>query len=314
MKYKYSIEDQINHFKSKGIKFSIMDEESAKDYLQNNTYFFKLKSYCKSFECNKKNQQYINVDFAYIVELSKLDMYLRSLIIKISLDTEHFLKVKLINDFTNNESENGYNIINLLFKNYPFIKNNIAVKAKDSACADLIYKYKDNWAIWNIVEVLSFGDFIKLFELYYQQYPDTKSSANIHYLLWSLKFIRNAAAHNNCLLNSLRTPYLHTHLLNQKNEIESTKALVSILSKIPNISKNTRTQKLKNPVIHDFIASLFLFDLVCTSKSFKTKEFKLIKDLFENRFNKHSNYFEKNNTFTSTYSFLIKIIDYLYQK
>ena len=197
--------------------------------MTHHTYYFKLKSFAKSFEYNEVKNVYINLDFAYLVELSKLDMYLREYIIKLSLDTEHFLKVKLINK---------------LFIKYPYIKQNINHKKNDSACADLIHKYQNNWAIWNIVEVLLFGDFIKLFELYYELYPENKSRT-INHLLWPLKFIRNASAHNNCLLNTLRKPYTHTHLYNNtKNIIEPSKELVLLLTKIPNISKNSRRKKL----------------------------------------------------------------------
>ena len=314
MRVKYSVSQQIENLKRKNIKFEISGEQSASQYLKYNTYYFKLKSFAKSFEFNELKKQYIHLDFEYLVELSKLDMYLREYIIKLSLDTEHFLKVKLINDLTNNDKEDGYNIINCLFQKYPYIKSNIDQKKKDSACADLIHKYQDKWAIWNIVEVLSFGDFIKLFELYYELYPENKSKT-INNLLWPLKFIRNASAHNNCLLNTLRKPYIHTHLFNsKKNTIEPNKELVSLLTKVPNISKNTRKKKIANPIIHDFIATLFLFNEVCSSPVLKEKQFHILHELINVRFVKHSDYFSNDNIFTSNYEFIKKIVDYLYEK
>ena len=99
-----------------------MDEHSALQYLTYNTYYFKIKSFAKSFEYNESKKQYIHLDFEYLVELSKLDMYLREYIIKLSLDTEHFLKVKLINDLTNNDKEDGYNIISQFFQKYPYLR------------------------------------------------------------------------------------------------------------------------------------------------------------------------------------------------
>lgn len=178
----------------------------------------------------------------------------------------------------------------------------------------MIHKYQNNWAIWNIVEVLSFGDFIKLFELYYELYPENKSRT-INHLLWPLKFIRNASAHNNCLLNTLRKPYTHTHLYNNtKNIIEPSKELVLLLTKIPSISKNSRRKKIMNPVIHDFIATLFLFNEVCTSSVLKEKQFNRLKDLIHVRFIKHRDYFIKDNILVSHYEFVKKIVDYLYEK
>lgn len=309
---KLSIEEQINHLKSKNIKFTLINEHEARNYLTNNTYYFKIKSYAKSFEYNQYKQQYTNLDFAYLIELSKLDMYLREYIIKLSLDTEHFLKVKLVHDLTNNDMENGYNIVNLLFKKYPYIEKNVLLKKYDSACADLIHKYENDWAVWNLIEVLSFGDFIKLFELYYEEYPEKKDKTIIN-LLWPLKFIRNASAHNNCLLNTLRNPYIHTHLYNNKNNmIEPSKELISLLTKIPSINKNSRKKKLRNPIIHDFVAMLFLFDKVCTSPILKEKQFSTLSHLIKARFVKNESYFKNDNLLISTYEFINKIVDYLY--
>lgn len=68
----------------------------------------------------------------------------------------------------------------------------------------LLLNEDDNYALWEIVEVLSFGHFIDLYQLYYAKYP---SKNNFGSYLWSLKFLRNAAAHNNCLLNSIKAPF-----------------------------------------------------------------------------------------------------------
>ena len=111
MKNKITIDNQISHMKSKGIKFNIMSEDDAMNFLSQNTYYFKFKSYGKAFERNKGN--FVNLDFAYIVELSKLDAHLRSFIIQLSLDTEHLLKAELIKDVTENEYTDGYAVCKL---------------------------------------------------------------------------------------------------------------------------------------------------------------------------------------------------------
>ena len=147
-----------------------------------------------------------------------------------------------------------------------------------------------------------------MFQLYYDLYPDKKSSTIVN-LLWPLKFIRNASAHNNCLLNTLRKPYIHTHLFNdKKNIIEPNKELVSLLTKVPNISKNSRKKKLANPVIHDFIASLFLFNEVCTSQTLKYTQLYNLKKLIDDRFCRHKDYFINDNIFTSNYEFVKKML------
>lgn len=51
-----------------------------------------------------------------------MDMYFRRIILKMTLDIEHFLKTQLLRSFHSNIEEDGYNIINELFSSYPYIK------------------------------------------------------------------------------------------------------------------------------------------------------------------------------------------------
>lgn len=303
LKSKYSVDEQLKNLEDKNVQFNIISKEEARKYLQCNTYYFKLKSYEKSFEYNVSKNQYINLEFAYLVELAKLDMYLRELIIRISLHTEHFLKVKLMDDLTKNEKEDGYHIVRELFSKYPFMVDHINQKKYNSACADLIHKYENNWAAWNLIEVLSFGDFIKLYELYYSLYPEQVNEV-VSDLIWPLKFIRNASAHNNCLLNTLRKPYVYTHLYDKKRKtIIVNKRLSSMLSSIRTITKKNRKKKMSNPVIHDFVASLFLFDEICTSQVFKKKIFTELKEFMEGRLIENKDYFSNDCVLTSIYGF-----------
>ena len=46
-------------------------------------------------------------------------MYIRKLILELSLDVEHYLKVRLICDLSDNPNEDGYNIVKLFFQSYP---------------------------------------------------------------------------------------------------------------------------------------------------------------------------------------------------
>lgn len=314
LKSKYSVDEQLKNLEDKNVQFNIISKEEAREYLQCNTYYFKLKSYEKSFEYNVSKNQYINLGFAYLVELAKLDMYLRELIIRISLHTEHFLKVKLMDDLTKNEKEDGYHIVRELFSKYPFMVDHINQKKYNSACADLIHKYENNWAAWTLIEVLSFGDFIKLYELYYSLYPEQVNEV-VSDLIWPLKFIRNASAHNNCLLNTLRKPYVYTHLYDKKRKtIIVNKRLSSMLSSIRTITKKNRKKKMSNPVIHDFVASLFLFDEICTSQVFKKKIFTELKEFMEGRLIKNKDYFSNDCVLTSIYGFVKNIVDYLYER
>lgn len=304
-KIKLSIDEQIDYMKNKsGIQFNIINEQEAIDFLTNNTYYFKIKSYAKNYEKYSEGEnagKYVNLEFAYLKEMSTLDMYFRRVIMKMTLDTEHFLKTQLLRDFAYNDKEDGYSIIDELFLRYPYIKENINKKERNSACSDLVMKYKGNFAIWNIVEALSFGDFTKLYQLYYQKY---KTKGSMEKYLWSVRFLRNAAAHNNCLLNSLRLPY--------SKKVNPNKSIINFLSKIDSISREARKSKMKNPVIHDFVVTLFVFNSVATSKEIKKKTMEELKGLIDGRFIANKEFFRKNQLIISYYDFVKKVIDYFY--
>ena len=86
---KLKIEDQIKYMRDvKGIKFTIVDETQAAEFLTTRNYYFKVKAFEKNYEiCNsgEKKGKYFDLEFAYLQELSKIDMYLREAIIVIIL-------------------------------------------------------------------------------------------------------------------------------------------------------------------------------------------------------------------------------------
>lgn len=165
-------------------------------------------------------------------------------------------------------------------------------------------------AVWNIVELLSFGNFMELYELYYQTYP----SFNYSDYLKSIKFIRNAAAHNNCILSTLRKP-------NSLKKFNKTKKLANILGKIPEFKElNSRDAMMRNPVIHDFVTLLFVYNdvmKVSATQNARNKKMEEICHLFcdeDGRIRKNAVYFEKNPYIKETYSFICNIIKYINKK
>lgn len=310
LKKKLTIPEQIQDMIQKGITFKYNDEKSVSDFLKYKNYYFKLKSYGKNYDkylATVNKGMYINLDFAYLQELSTIDMHLRKTILSMALDIEHSLKTQLLYDLSKNEAEDGYEIVKkYLDADYTRLKS-LYDKIGKSAASDLIQKRKDtgdDYALWELVEVMSFGEFIDLYQLYYSTYPSKESDFSSY--LWSIKFLRNAAAHNNCLLNSLKAPYHVT--------IHKTKDILYELSKIKGISANTREKWMSNPVIHDFIILVFVYVKLIKSSGIKQKGIQNLLWLFNERMPKHKEYFEKNNTITESYKFTSKIVNYFCNK
>ncbi len=307
IKNKLTIEEQIFDLEEKGITFELMSVDDARYFLRYNNFYFKLKSYAQNYDQYNKSDmrgRYINLDFAYLVELSKLDMHFRKLIVEMSLDVEHFLKVRLMYDVSNNPEEDGYNIVKKYLDGNYNILQDLYRDADKSATANLIHKFKENEdeiPIWKIIETLSFGKFIELYNLYYGIYGGRNYSS----FLGSIKFLRNAAAHNTCLLNSIRKPY--------KTKINKTMDIMNILAGIKGIPSSYK-KKMQNPVIHDFVVMLFVYNDLLNhpaNRDLRAEGMAKVNELFKETFVRNKEWFEKNVVLKENYEFICLILKYL---
>lgn len=299
---KLTIPQQVAYMRDvKGIGFTIVDAPAAEKFLRDSNYYFKIKAFEKNYSkySNGENQgKYYNLEFAYLQELSTLDMYLREQVFSMTVDIEHYLKVRLINDISGNEAEDGYSIVQEFLSWHPLVKNSIKEKAQNSYCEDLIRKYEGHFAVWNIVEVLSFGDFLNLCEVYYSKYPKGAVKVGTYRIV---KFLRNAAAHNNCLINNLAD--------NSGEGFSQNREANAYIASIKGISSKTRSKKMGNRFIHDFVVMLYCFDSIVSSRGVKKHQISKLQQLLDERFVKHREYFSDNMLLRSNYEFVKKVVD-----
>ena len=305
MKALLTAQELVAHMKKKGIGFTIVNEENAEDFLQHHNYYLKLASYrenYKKYSTGDKAGQYINLEFAYLKELSTLDMHLRYLVLQMTLDIEHFLKVSLLQHIEQNPKEDGYRLIQRFLakdQNINKLRTIQAHKASDY-CRGLIDKYYPYFPAWVYVELISFGELTHLCAFYDELYKDPIAD-NI--LLNSVRDIRNASAHSNCLLNRLSV-----------GGIRADTSIKRRVKQIPTIGENALQKKLSNKCICDFCCLLFTYDELITSEVLKEKRFTQLKEFFENRMVQHKDWFETNNTIISAYQFTKKVLDYFITK
>lgn len=225
----------IQHMKEKGIGFNIVNEEDAKEFISNNNYYMKLASYRFNYEKRidpvTNTEKYHNLEFAYLQELSTIDMRLRYLILEMCLDIEHALKVNLLNHIATNSNEDGYNIIR------QFLNQNRGANIKiidkihkhnESAyCKNLIEKYHPYYPAWVFVELISFGNLTYLCDYYNKLYNyeiiDNK-------FLNTIRDMRNASAHSTCVINQLF----------DKIDFQPDKRIVDYIKSINTIGKCSR--------------------------------------------------------------------------
>ena len=298
---KLSIPQQIEHMKRKGIAFDLYKETAARTFLAEHNYYFKLKAYAHNFDRYKdpeKDNRYINLDFAHLVDLSKIDAEFRKIILNMCLDLEHYLKVRMLNHCTMVD-EDGYAIVRKLFAMQPDLKDEIEKKVNTSTCHQIIAKRKDAWAIWSIVELISFGPFIDLYNLFYSE---NKFDDDCRGYLYAIKMIRNAAAHNNCLLNQMRAPY--------SRSINPSYELRNAINKISSYKADKVAQQLQNPTTHDFLALLLVYCKIVPESSRK-KGLDTAKALFNERILENKEYYAKQQGLISTYRFVAEILNKL---
>lgn len=289
LKPKLSIPEQIKHMKDSGISFNLIKEDEAAKFITNNTYYFKIKAYCKNFDKNNLGQ-YINLDFAYLNELSVIDMHIRKLVLSLCINLEHSLRVLLQQHICANASEDGYQIVSEFKKLKPF-------EVKDNKYnADLINKYKNNLAIWNYLEIMTFGELIEFYKFYFYKYDE--NLYNKFGFIFCVKQLRNASAHSNCLLCNMRNKNITTNR-ELKNYLNKHKEFINV-----DLSK-----KLSVAILHDFAALLYSFNYFVKSEAMIKHTYNDLVCLMT-RVSKNKIFFKQHAELLSNLNFLEKTVDF----
>lgn len=304
----------------KGISFKYISETKAQNYLYSNNNYLRTASYRKNYQkyLNGQNKgKYINLDFGYLKELAEIDYLLRSELSSACFDLEHDLKIHLLKDCENNPRDDGYKIVYNFLKANPYVVGKLEASCTSPFTANLLNKYFtvhnvynnqkhrneykilafNDCPVWVFLELITFGDFIKFYEFYYRVMR-IKEPLSIS-VLKMIKNLRNACAHNNCLIADL--------------QIGSTfipGELGNFLATIKTISKKQRQKKMSCLPVLEFVSVIYSLKIIAT-KSEIAKHKREFKKLFEKRMMKHKDYFVGNDIIKSNYDFAIKVLHVL---
>lgn len=315
-----NISEMITDLKQKNVKFNLITEEAAKDYLKYNNNYYNITSFKHNFQkypspAGKYEGLYQNLDFAYLKDLAIIDYRVRLILFKIIINIEHYLKLQILNKIDTMKLENGYRIVNMYlendFNNTKFPKkvhNNILKKIDNEYYRKIFSKYDvnidkkiENIPIWEFLEIITFGELVNFYDFYTKQYNLLEENKDV-YILKSIVKLRNAVAHNACILCELN-----------KNDINySASYKVIQYLKDCNIGKTTRDNKLSNSRIRQITYTLYMFNKIVTSDGVKENTSKELNELFFGRIVLHSEYYSNNELLKSVYKYFKNIIQKKY--
>lgn len=305
----------IKKLKDKGVKFELMLEGDAIKFLEENNNYFKLTSYRKNFPNNKNEGKtiYSNLDFLHLVELSRLDMRLRYLLVKMCLDIEHSLKVILMNDIQKNDNEDGYSIVDKYLNSQEEdsrkrIISDIKKNVRSVYYSKLLKKHNisslteelSDFPVWVFLEVISFGTFISFFSYYFIN-KNENNKKYVH-LLNKVKQVRNAAAHNTCMLNNLYS--------NNDITYKPSKLITRFLGNA-GINEEMRNKKLSNEILYQITIVFYIHKEYVKSKSIKSNRYSEFFSLMKDSVNSANTLFSRNDLVYSSISYLYKISQHL---
>lgn len=317
-KRKLSYNQQIEHLKQKGVQFHKISEQDALHYLQYNTYLFKLSAYRKNYPKDITNTRYLHLDFSNLVDLAVIDMYLRALIVKLSLNIEHFAKVKLLRQVTDNKHEDGYCIVREYLNSLDEssrhnILSELERNARSPYCKEAYAKYKDNFPVWVFIEIISFGSFLSFykfcaerFSAQFASFPNkplhnSRDMINDFYLMLSVKRIRNAAAHNNCILNDLRA---------QKHREQVSFELIRSLRNDLGFGSESIRKKVSNIRVAQILTCLYMHKKLASSQGIQRHLSTELHEFADRLFQKNT--YDDNQLIKSTFTLLASAIDKWY--
>lgn len=164
-----AVDRQIAHLKDKGVTFDLVSETEVIEYLRIKCQFFRLYAYRKLFpkrQGGTLDGQYVKLDFGQLVLLSQVDRMLRDTILPMTLDAEHYAKVRLL-AAAEDAGEDGHAIMRDYFasvskRQQDYLTSEFTRREASPYSRDLVRRYRDDMPIWIFLEVMSFGAFLGL--------------------------------------------------------------------------------------------------------------------------------------------------------
>lgn len=296
--------EQVKHSEGKGVQFNGFSKTRAIRYLEENNNYFKLRAFRKNY-IKGEDGKYLHLDFADLVDLAIIDNRLRAILLEMAISIEHFSKVHLLKVLQESETSGTQVIIeyvnqldsrprNMLKRDFDKNKNSLY-------CGDLCDKYINSemhCPVWVFVEIVSFGQYLHFYEFCANrsQGKNKKELLRRLYLMRVVKDLRNACAHNNCIINDLRAE------LKKGPNQEIPKVIAEL-----GFSKEVRNRHLNRVALYQIITTLYAHKEIVISPGVHKNIALKLHDL-NDRFYRDRDY-TKNDIIKSSFDVLSKIFN-----
>lgn len=225
------------------------------------------------------------------------------------MGVEHFSKVMLLAHIEKCH-EDGYEIIQDFLASYDHpngsktpnrLKQEIERGKNSPYTRDLIASFPDfRFPVWAFQEVISFGSFNYFTKFCSERFED-KTLANDFYLLQDVRSLRNACAHNNCIINDMGA---------KPGGKRPNDTISQAVSSVASIGSGQRRSKLSNERLRQIVATLYLHKERASSGVLEHRTEDLGK--FAERMKKNIDYYDGNNQIKSGFRFIGSLIESWY--
>ena len=155
--------------------------------------------------------------------------------------------------------------------------------------------------VWAFIEIISFGDLLRFVE-YVSKKINWQMPVDIQ-TLDRVRQVRNAAAHNNCILNDLTPNYTEEGKLKCEEPVQITSFIRSA-----GVNKTTMRKKLSNRRFSQMIHLIYAYNAIVTSSNSRNLRLEELKELVFERMLENKEYFTSNQLLSSTYSVFEKVV------
>lgn len=315
--------EQVQHLKGQGIAFSMMTEAEAEAYLIERNNFFRLRAYRGNFwriAGGPRDGQYVGLDFGLLVDLATIDMHLRNELLPMTLDVEHFAKMRLLHRMQESQ-ENAFDLVRDFILSYEegnggagregradgFSSANPIVRELKRGLStvylqDLVSRRPGlDFPIWEFLELISFGKFTAFVRFCSKRCHD-KELRRLNTLLQNVRVLRNACAHNCCIINNFKSGGSKYAI---PPEVSEATARIGL-------SKGQRRTKLKNERLKQIATTLYAHRMLCSPEIISARAKSLAA--FSKRSSRHIEQYPIDSPVRSGLTFIALLIDAWYRE